>query len=68
MKKETNKNQTTKKPPKMGWCVYMSVNSLIWDSFENTFVLQNQKTESNPSSYLLPMAVISSFSRFGYRV
>lgn len=41
IKKNPKKQQKPnhKKTPKRGWYVYMSVNSLIRDSFENTFVL-----------------------------
>lgn len=45
-KTQNQQKPNHKKTPKKGWCVYMSVNSLINDSFENTFVLQNHKTES----------------------
>lgn len=65
----TNKSQTTKILQRgVGVCVCMSVNSLIEGTFENIFVLQNQRTELDPSGYLLPMAVKSSLSQLSYKV
>lgn len=70
--KKTTKQLTKAKPQKYSKeglvCVCMSVNSLIEDTFENIFVLQNQRTELDPSGYLLPMAVMSSLSQLSYKV
>jgi len=58
-----------KKPQnqKGGWCVFVCVNSLIRNSFKSTFALQIRKINQRTSSYLLPLAVISSFSQLNFR-
>lgn len=49
----------------VGSCV--CVNSIIRDSFENTFALPVRKMNQRTLSYVLPLAIISSFSQLVFR-